>query len=650
MVPLAHRLSELAHELNSVNLPFPLPDTELAATAARQVAAQLHDYVLPRLANLEAPLLVVVGGSTGAGKSTLVNSLLSRVVSRSSVLRPTTKSPVLVYNPADEHWFDDTRVLAGLTRTRAPSDTPTALQMVPEPSLPTGLALLDSPDIDSVVSANRTLATTLLQTADLWLFVTSAARYSDAVPWGFLTDAAQRAVAMAVVLNRVPPEALNVVPAELRRMMDERALRTVPQFVISESELNTAGLLPEDSIADLRGWLAALAADETERRQVALQTLEGTITQALLKAQNVAQAINDQVSTATALGATATSTYQEAARTVAMQLSDGSLLRGEVLARWYEYVGTSEFTKMIDAKVSWLKEKLFGLFQAQPTAGTEVQLAAGTGLEALLTEAGDAAAERAAAIWDASSAGHLLLAAHTELARSSSRYKTDVARTIREWQSDVLAMVSSQGKDKRKTARIAAAGVNGIGAALMLFIFANTGGLTGAEVGVAGGTTVLAQKLLESVFGDSAVKHLAAQARDELAARVQGLLASELARFTGALDGLGIDTRAPRRIKKLSEEIATRELLPAPRVAELPQAEELLSITAPIWLEPLESVDDDTDIVDAELVTDEPDVSDSTNGNLNAADCTVNDNTNLHDADQQKQPNMSQQLRDGELA
>ena len=39
--------------------------------------------------------------------------------------------------------------------------------------------MLDAPDIDSVVQ-NRQLASQLLAAADLWLFVTSAARYADA--------------------------------------------------------------------------------------------------------------------------------------------------------------------------------------------------------------------------------------------------------------------------------------------------------------------------------------------------------------------------------------------------------------------------------------------------------------------------------------
>ena len=56
-------------------------------------------------------------------------------------------------------------------------------------TLPAGLALLDAPDIDSLVAENRTLAAQLICAADVWIMVTTAARYADAVPWHLLRTA-----------------------------------------------------------------------------------------------------------------------------------------------------------------------------------------------------------------------------------------------------------------------------------------------------------------------------------------------------------------------------------------------------------------------------------------------------------------------------
>ena len=159
---------------------------------------------------------MVVGGSTGAGKSTLVNSLLGETVSPAGVLRPTTLAPVLICHPDDLHWFEDARILPGLARTTGGEAAPGSLRLVPSQAQPAGLALLDAPDIDSVVEANRVLARQLLAAADAWLFVTTAARYADAVPWELLHAARDRGTALSLVLDRVPPEALEEVAGHLR--------------------------------------------------------------------------------------------------------------------------------------------------------------------------------------------------------------------------------------------------------------------------------------------------------------------------------------------------------------------------------------------------------------------------------------------------
>ena len=91
----------LRDALTVVRLPIDLPGTAEQRSAAADLVRQLDDYVLPRLATIDAPLLAVVGGSTGAGKSTLVNSLVGRRVTATGVIRPTTRSPVLVHHSSD---------------------------------------------------------------------------------------------------------------------------------------------------------------------------------------------------------------------------------------------------------------------------------------------------------------------------------------------------------------------------------------------------------------------------------------------------------------------------------------------------------------------------------------------------------------------
>ena len=96
---------------------------------------------------------------------------------------------------------------------------------------------------------------------------------------------------------------------------------------------------------------------------------------------------------------------------------------------------------------------------------------------------------------------------------------------MRDWQGAVLDLVRREGAARRTTARVAAYGVNATGLIVMIAVFASTAFIpTGAEVGVAGGTTVLSQKVLEALFGDQAVRRLADEARADLLERVGGLL------------------------------------------------------------------------------------------------------------------------------
>ena len=98
----------------SFRIGLEVPGAEEARRARDDLVAQVDDYLLPRLDRMDAPALIVVGGSTGAGKSTLVNSLVGAEVSPAGVLRPTTRAPVLAFHPDDLAWFEGPRVLPGL--------------------------------------------------------------------------------------------------------------------------------------------------------------------------------------------------------------------------------------------------------------------------------------------------------------------------------------------------------------------------------------------------------------------------------------------------------------------------------------------------------------------------------------------------------
>jgi hypothetical protein len=558
---LANALSRLRAAIGGVTYPLVMPSAEEARKVGAALVSQLDDYLLPRLARLDAPLLVVVGGSTGAGKSTLVNSLVRAPVSATGVLRPTTRSPVLVSNPADLAWFQRGQLLPGLVRTAESSADPRTLQLVSAPALGAGLAFLDAPDIDSVVDRNRALAAQLLAAADLWLFVTTAARYADAVPWELLTTARLRGTVIALVLDRVPPDAAGDVTAHLQEMLAARDLGAAPLFVLPEATLDGQGMLTEDVTQPLHDWFAQLAADADARGTVVRQTLNGALLSLGPAVSGLAEAADEQIVAAKALEERVQQAYRNAKRTVSDGLRDGRLLRGEVLARWQEFVGTGEFLKSLENKVGQLRDKIFAALTGRPTPGRNLQAALESQLVTLLRGVAADAAEQAYASWQAHPAGAALLAPELQKPRADLPERAD--RLVRDWQQWVLGVVREEGGEKRVVARGAAYAVNGAGLAVMIAVFTSTAFLpTGLEVAVGAGTTVAAQKVLEAIFGDQAIRSLATRAREDLLARVDELLDHESARFTDRTAAVGIEADPGRELRRAAAAVeSAREAL-----------------------------------------------------------------------------------------
>ena len=221
-------------------------------TPATALTDQLDDYLLPRLARLDAPLLVVVGGSTGAGKSTLVNSLVQARVSAAGVLRPTTRSPVLVCNPADAAWFRQGDLLPGLTRTTEPSDDPRTLQLVTAPGA--------RPRAGLPRRARHRLGGRRqpgARRANCW--PPPICGSSSPPPPGTPTRCPGSCCAppgpagavIAMVLDRVPAEAADEIAAHLTEMLAAQDLGAAPLFVLPETWVDGQGLLPERVTAPL---------------------------------------------------------------------------------------------------------------------------------------------------------------------------------------------------------------------------------------------------------------------------------------------------------------------------------------------------------------------------------------------------------------
>lgn len=549
----------LRDEVAASHLPLQTADAEAARRGRGEMLDQFDDYILPRLADIDAPLLAVVGGSTGAGKSTLVNTLARRVVTRSGVLRPTTRACVLVHHPDDAGWFTTPRVLPNLTRLSGAvdNDDPAALRLAAADGLPAGIALLDAPDIDSVVASNRDLARQLLGAADLWVFVTTAARYADAVPWEMLRRAVERGTSVAIVLDRVPDGASDEIAEHLGGMLVDEGLTNSPVFALGETTLTPDGMLPEDDVADLRAWLSRLGEDQRARGLVVRRTLDGALDSLGGRVRMLAEASSTQVQTVEQMRAVVDVAYAEALEGIAQGMSDGTLLRGEVLARWQEFVGTGEFLRQVEVGFGRLRDRVTAMLKGRPAPAAELGEALQSGVADLILANSEDATTTVLKRWRSIPGTAAVISAHPELTSPPVGFDDDVHRLVRDWQNDLLDLVRSEGQDRRTTARVLSMGVNAVGVVLMLVVFSHTmGTLGGAEVGIAGGSAVVAQRLLEAIFGDQAVRTLAAKARARLLDRVTALHAEQKARLTTAIDEIDVDSAQPRRLLDAAAAVA----------------------------------------------------------------------------------------------
>ncbi|AZS87270.1 ATP-binding protein [Streptomyces griseoviridis] len=378
---LLDALSALRDRVAAARFPLPLAGAPRARANRDELLAQLDDYLVPRLRQPEAPLLVVIGGSTGAGKSTLVNSLVGRRVSEAGVLRPTTRTPVLVCHPEDHHWFSGMRVLPDLTRVWVPhqeagddlllpgQNPARVLRVETVDSVPRGLALLDAPDVDSLIADNRVLAAELICAADIWVMVTTASRYADAVPWHLLRTAKEYDATLVTVLDRVPHQVASEVSRQYGALLTKAGLGHVPRFTVPELPESAwgGGLLPASAVAPLRSWLVHHVQDPAARGQALARTAHGVLDSLKARMPELAGAAAAQYAASLRLTAAVDGAYDSEHTRVRGRLQAGAVLAGGALKRWRAFPLDCTAAELLDALV----ESLGALLLCAVTAADE---------------------------------------------------------------------------------------------------------------------------------------------------------------------------------------------------------------------------------------------------------------------------------------
>ena len=557
--PLVTALGDLRQVISACS--FALSDEQ--APERRRERDQLRreiEALVARIRAMGSPLLVVVGGVTGSGKSTIVNTLVGRAVSRTGVIRPTTANPVLIVHPVDAHWFTDDRILSDFVRVELEgavtrledSDDTARLQLIRDEDIPLGLALVDAPDIDSLSARNRAIADALLDAADVWLWSTSAAKYADDESMRYLARAGARRISLAVALTRVDPEHVEELTTDFKVKLVEHAALEPELFTVPTARVIDERL-PRPAIGSIERWLRELSGPLV-RRSRRRQTIEGALDVMTADVARLMDWVRHENETVKVLNEVINRTVAQSRHEFSRALDDGRAMRDEVLLRWNRFAGSSSMIALVERAgeraSAWARTLM------SPTAGEraeeeeEVRQAVATDVASLATQLLELASGRIVHDWGTIPAGRDLLEANPELAQAPADLEARAKQTVHEWQATVVQLVETKGAQRRSRARWFSVGVNATATGAIIATLASTGGLTGAEAGIATAAGAANQALLTKVLGSANLRWLISNARSDLERRFTELVAVHRRRFTEVLAGAA---PSPKLIDQLHE-------------------------------------------------------------------------------------------------
>ena len=569
-------LLNLRKRVAAIPLVFQIAGSAEVKTERAKLLSQIDDYLLPRVRRSAAPVLVALVGSTGAGKSTLVNSIVGAHVSATGVRRPTTNSPVLACHPDDIDWFAENNFLPTLPRVRQEGlvrpGRDGLLVLAASEGMPRGIALLDTPDIDSVVKAHHEFAYQFLDASDLWLFMTSASRYADGPVWEILQHARERQASLGVVLSRIPQAYRTELSDHFNAMLDANGIAAENRFVILETPL-VDGMLPRDAYQPIRDWLADTGTRSDRRVAVLSQTMSGVLDTFKSRVPAMAAHVEAQVVLRGELRRTAEASYQQAFAEANTGLKNGTLLTGEVLARWQDCVVGGDLRPRRGGKPARPAKK-----GKRARRGASHNAALNTALrsaiESFIVSIADRAAEHVNGSWRGSPAGTALLedaaadrargeyakqvfesafgtgAAEpseagqaTAFSRSSPDLPLRAARTVGAWQEHLARLV--QAEDQNPGAKRISFDDESLGLVVLVAMLGQeapgAASINGTPITEDEGTSIYTEprRLLASVYGTGMLAGILAKARADLIHRVRLLLDEEMVRYVEVIELAG---------------------------------------------------------------------------------------------------------------
>jgi hypothetical protein len=351
-------------------------------------------------------------------------------------------------------------------------------------------------------------------------------------------------------------------------MLEANGLSGQQRFVIPETVLSD-GKLPPEVCAPVREWLAETAEQPDRRVAVLTRTMSGVLDTFRVRVPALAAQVEDQVTLRAGLSSAVSGAYQAGLAEIDQRLQDGSLMSGEVLARWQDFAGAGDLLQTLQSRRGSRQRR-----HRAPARAQALKTAARAAVESLITSAADRAAEDCLARWRDHPAGAALLeqlgsgggaaswqsefaaeaglifgwesaepgapgpeggndpgARVTALGRSSPDLATHAARAVSAWQDQVTRLVQAENVTKRSIAKAVSLDNDSLATVLIVSLFGSGEDDTS--------TAAIPRRLLTSLFGAGPLRDIVARTRADLRHRITLLLDEEMRRFAEVIDGVG---------------------------------------------------------------------------------------------------------------
>src|SRR5581483_7596556 len=379
-------------------------------------------------------------------------------------------------------------------------------------------------------------------------------------------------------------------------MLDANGIAAENRFVIEQTPL-IDGMLPDDAYQPVRDWLIETTTRADRRVAVLSQTMSGVLDTFKTRVPAIAGHVEAQVVLRGELRRAAETAYQGAFDETGAGLKDGSLLRGEVLARWEDCMVGGDLRPrrgVRPVKSAGRKGKRARRGPSRPAA---LNTALRSAIESFIVSVADRAAEAVEASWRADPAGAVLLAdaaaekardvrakqvfesvfgpagqsgagelAEADLkdadvikaadaaqasafSRSSPDLALRAARAVGAWQDHLARLMEAE--DARSAVRRVSFEEEALSLVVLVAMLGETAlaGTGGSRPGLPaaapsaeaedGSIYTAPRRMLTSVFGAELLAGLLARARADLSDRVRLLLDEELVRFVEVIDAAG---------------------------------------------------------------------------------------------------------------